>query len=137
MARYIYIYIDKRHRLYGSEIVWHCLYKQINYAITGISMSSIRQHKKPQWSVYLNCIDIMLYMYLTDSLVAILYSRMIQAYSDIEMEMRIIQSVLFKHVHVVDPSGASPCENTFNNQCKQSIRSIQVFFSFTWLRTPN
>ena len=35
----------------------------------------------------------MLYMYLTDSFVAILYSRLIQAYSDIVIE---IQSVLFK-----------------------------------------
>ena len=79
----------------------------------------------------------MLYMYLTDSFVAILYSRLIQAYSDFVIEMRTIQSVLFKHVHVVDPSRASPCENTFNNQCKQSIRSIQVLFSITWLRTTN
>ena len=73
----------------------------------------------------------MLYMYLTDSFVAILYSRLIQAYSDIVIEMRTIQSVLFKHVHVVHPSRASPCENTFNNQCKQSKRSIQVLFSIT------
>ena len=62
-------------------------------------MLSIRQQKKPQWSDYLNCIGIMLYMYLTDSLVAIWYSRLIQAYSDIVIEMRIIQSVLFKYVH--------------------------------------
>ena len=46
----------------------------------------------------------MLYMYLTDSFVAILYSRLIQAYSDIVIEMRTIKSVLFKHVHVVHPS---------------------------------
>ena len=56
-------------------------------------MSSIRQHKKPQWSDYSNSIDIMLYMYVMDSLVAILYSRLTQAYSDIVIEMRIIQSV--------------------------------------------
>ena len=41
-----------------------------------------------------------LYMYLTDSLVAILYSRLIQAYSDIVIEKTITQLVLFKHVYM-------------------------------------
>ena len=45
-----------------------CLYKQINYVVAGISMSSTskRPHKKAQLSSNLNCIDIMLHMYLTD-----------------------------------------------------------------------
>ena len=97
-------------------------------------MSIIRQHKKPQCLDYLNCIDIMLDMYLTDSFVAILYSRLIQAYSDIVIEMRTIQSVLFKHVHVVDPCRASPCENTLNMLIINANRVYVVFKSYSVLR---
>ena len=42
------INIDKRLRFDGVVIVCHCFYKQINYAITGISVTRIRQHKKPK-----------------------------------------------------------------------------------------
>ena len=59
-----------------------------------------------------------------------MYSRLIQAYSDIVIEMRTIQSVLFKHVHVVHPSRASPCENTL----KINANRVYVFKSYSVLR---
>ena len=44
------ININQRLRFDGVVIVCQCLYKQINYAITGISVTGIRQHEKPQRS---------------------------------------------------------------------------------------
>ena len=40
----------KRLRFYDIVIVCQCLYKQINYAIPGICVTSISQHKKPRRS---------------------------------------------------------------------------------------
>ena len=52
------INIDKRLRFYGVVMVCQCLHKQINYTITGISETSIRQHRKQLGSSYLNCINV-------------------------------------------------------------------------------
>ena len=63
-----------------------------------------------------------------------MYSRLIQAYSDIVIEMRTIKSVLFKHVHVQSTPVVLHHVKTPLIINANSVRVYVVFKSYSVLR---